>query len=78
MFGWLPNVTAVLPLALAQCVRPVDVYRAVSWESVVLVAGMVPLAAGGHRVKDFTRVGLPLQLLVLATALIVVPLVWPF
>ncbi|WP_437315538.1 SLC13 family permease [Sorangium sp. So ce385] len=177
-FGWLPNVIAVLLaallLVLAQCVRPVDAYRAVNWESVVLIAGMVPLAAalertgamgavvsaaegllagarptvvlgalvlftstigmvlsntatavlmapiavrlagalglapeplligvafassaafatpiaspvnilvmgpGGYQFKDFTRVGLPLQLLVLATTLIVVPLVWPF
>jgi di/tricarboxylate transporter len=36
---------------------------------------MVP---GGYRFRDFTRVGLPLQLLVLATAVLVIPLVWPF
>ncbi|MGK4001781.1 SLC13 family permease [Sorangium sp. So ce1036] len=177
-FGWLPNVIAVLLaaslLVLARCVRPVDVYRSVNWESVVLIAGMVPLAAalertgamgaavsalegllagarptvvlgllvlftsaigmvlsntatavlmaplavrlagalglapeplllgvafassaafatpiaspvnilvmgpGGYHFKDFTRVGLPLQLLVLATTVIVVPLVFRF
>lgn len=176
--GWLPNVIAVLLaavlLVLARCVRAADVYRAVNWESVVLIAGMVPLATalertgamgaavsalegvlsgarpavvlgllvlvtsamgmvlsntatavlmaplavrlagalglapeplllgvafassaafatpiaspvnilvmgpGGYHFKDFTRVGLPLQLLVLATAVVVVPLVWPF
>ncbi|XXY95657.1 SLC13 family permease [Sorangium sp. So ce296] len=36
------------------------------------------MGPGGYQFKDFTRVGLPLQLLVLATTLIVVPLVWPF
>lgn len=48
-FGWLPNVIAVLlaalTLVLLRCVRPADVYRAVNWESVVLIAGMIPLAA---------------------------------
>lgn len=177
-FGWLPNVVAVLLAAvlmvLARCVRPVDVYRAVNWESVVLIAGMIPVATalertgamgalvsgmegllhgarptvvlgllvlftsamgmvlsntttallvaplavrlasalglapeplllgvafassaafatpiaspvnilvmapGGYRFNDFTRVGLPLQLLVLATTVLVVPLVWRF
>ncbi|WP_437715056.1 SLC13 family permease [Sorangium sp. So ce448] len=177
-FGWLPNVVAVLLaavlLVLARCVRPADAYRAVNWESVVLIAGMIPvstalerteamgvavsaveqlltgarptvvlgllvlftsaigmvlsntttallvaplavrlaealglapeplligvafassaafatpiaspvnvlvIAPGGYRFNDFTRVGLPLQLLVLATTVIVVPLVWGF
>ncbi|MGK3981507.1 SLC13 family permease [Sorangium sp. So ce291] len=36
------------------------------------------IAPGGYRFNDFTRVGLPLQLLVLATTVIVVPLVWGF
>ena len=176
--GWLPNVVAVLLAALlmvlTRCVRPVDVYRAINWESVVLIAGMIPLAAalertggtalvvatleralagvspwgvmallvaatsmvgmvlsntatavlvaplavrlasaldlspepllmgvafassaafatpiaspvnvlvmgpGGYRFADFTRVGLPLQLLVLATAVLVIPLVFGF
>ncbi|HVJ91785.1 MAG TPA: SLC13 family permease, partial [Labilithrix sp.] len=47
-FGWLPNVIAVLLaaviLVITQCVRPADVYRAVNWESIVLIAGMLPLA----------------------------------
>jgi di/tricarboxylate transporter len=177
-FGWLPNVIAVLSaavlLVLLRCVRAVDAYRSVNWESVVLIAGMLPMATalevtggtrllveavernflgappfvvlaavlvatstigmvisntatavlvapvavrvaealqlapepllmgaaiassaafgtpiaspvntivmgpGGYRFADFVRVGLPLQLLVLATALIVVPLVFPF
>lgn len=177
-FGWLPNVVAVLLaavlLVLARCVRPADAYRAVNWESVVLIAGMIPvstalerteamgaavsavealltgarptvvlgllvlftsaigmvlsntttallvaplavrlagalglapeplligvafassaafatpiaspvnvlvIAPGGYRFNDFTRVGLPLQLLVLATTVVVVPLVWGF
>lgn len=177
-FGWLPNVFAVLlaavSLVLVGAVRPVDVYRSINWESVVLIACMIPLATtledtggtalavraieqhlagasprvllallvvvtsalgmvlsntttavllapiavrlgaafgiapepllmavafaasaafatpiaspvnvlvmapGGYRFTDFTRVGLPLQLLALATAVLVIPLVWPF
>ncbi|OJY24723.1 MAG: SLC13 family permease [Myxococcales bacterium 68-20] len=177
-FGWLPNVVAVLLaallLVLTRCVRAADVYRAVNWESVVLIAGMIPLATslertggtrlvvelvekqlggaspvvvlallvvitsalgmvlsntatavllapvavrlasafgiapeplllgvafassaafatpiaspvnvlvmapGKYRFSDYTKVGLPLQLLVLAAAVLVIPLVWPF
>ncbi|MBX3228940.1 MAG: SLC13 family permease [Labilithrix sp.] len=177
-FGWLPNVVAVLlaaiTLVLTGCVRPADVYRSVNWESIVLIAGMIPLATalertggtrlavaaveqvlhgaspivvlallvaitsglgmvlsntatavlvapialklaaafgvrpepflmgvafaasaafatpiaspvnvlvmtpGSYRFTDYTKVGLPLQLLVLATAVALIPLVWPF
>ncbi len=177
-FGWLPNVVAVLLaaviLVIARCVRPGDVYRTVNWESVMLIAGMIPLAAtlertggtklvvsaveqqmhaarpilllavivvvtsaigmvlsntatavlvapiavrlasafgiapepllmgvafassaafatpiaspvnvlvmtpGNYRFGDYAKVGLPLQLLVLTTAVVVIPLVWPF
>jgi di/tricarboxylate transporter len=177
-FGWLPNVVAVLLaaviLVIARCVRPGDVYRTVNWESVMLIAGMIPLAAtlertggtklvvsaveqqmhaarpilllavivvvtsaigmvlsntatavlvapiavrlasafgiapepllmgvafassaafatpiaspvnvlvmtpGNYRFGDYAKVGLPLQLLVLTTAVLVIPLVWPF
>lgn len=34
--------------------------------------------AGGYRFSDFVKVGLPLTLLILAAALIAVPLFWPF
>lgn len=47
-FAWLPNVIAVLlaavALVISQCVRPAEVYRSVNWESIVLIAGMIPLA----------------------------------
>lgn len=176
--GWLPNVIAVLLaavlLVLTRCVRPADVYRSVNWESIVLIAGMIPLATslertgataiavsalekqlhgaspsvilallvgvtsaigmvlsntatavlvapvavrlagafdiapepllmgiafassaafatpiaspvnvlvmnpGNYRFGDYAKVGLPLQLLVLTTAVLVIPLVWPF
>jgi len=45
---WLPSViavvTAALAMVLARCVRPADVYRAINWESIVLIACMMPLA----------------------------------
>lgn len=52
-FGWLPNAVAVMlaaiALVLAKAVRPADAYQAVNWESVVLVAGMLPLATALER-----------------------------
>jgi di/tricarboxylate transporter len=33
---------------------------------------------GGYRFADYLRVGLPLQLVVLAITVLVVPLFWPF
>jgi di/tricarboxylate transporter len=36
-------------LVLVRCVRPVDAYRGINWESVVLVAGMLPLATALDR-----------------------------
>jgi di/tricarboxylate transporter len=36
------------------------------------------MAPGKYRFSDYTKVGLPLQLLVLTTAVLVIPLVYPF
>ncbi|HEY6559781.1 MAG TPA: SLC13 family permease, partial [Polyangiaceae bacterium] len=165
---------AALLMVLAQCVRPSEIYRSVNWESLVLIACLIPLASvlersgattalvswvegrfsgaspmlvlvalvtltsamgmvlsntatavllapvairlanafeiapepllmgvafaasaafatpiaspvnvlvmtpGGYRFSDYTKMGLPLQLLVLAAAILVIPLVWPF
>ncbi len=49
VFNWLPPVIAVLSAAvlmvLGGCFRTVrDAYRTINWESVVLFAGMMPLA----------------------------------
>jgi di/tricarboxylate transporter len=33
---------------------------------------------GGYRFTDFIRLGLPLTIVVVATILIFVPLIWPF
>ncbi|TVP79865.1 MAG: SLC13 family permease [Gemmatimonadales bacterium] len=47
-FGVLPAVTAVLVAAVAmvlfRCVTVEDAYRSVNWESVVLIAGILPMA----------------------------------
>jgi di/tricarboxylate transporter len=47
-FELLPAVTAILAAALAmvlsRCVSVDDAYRAVNWESVVLIAGILPMA----------------------------------
>lgn len=46
--GVVPAVTAVLLAAVAMvltgCVTPQDAYRAVNWESVILIAGILPMA----------------------------------
>jgi di/tricarboxylate transporter len=47
-FGFIPNSAAALLAALAMiaagCVRLDAIYRIVSWKTVVLIAGMLPLA----------------------------------
>lgn len=47
-FGWLPLVVAALAAALAMvlsgCMRMDQAYQAIQWESVVLIAGVLPLA----------------------------------
>ena len=47
-FGWVSNVVAVLLAALAmglcRCLRMEDAYRAINWPSLVVIAGMLPLA----------------------------------
>ncbi|MCA9795095.1 MAG: SLC13 family permease [Candidatus Eremiobacteraeota bacterium] len=46
--GWLPMVTTVLAVAvlaiLTGCIDPETSYRSISWESLVLVAAMLPTA----------------------------------
>lgn len=52
-FGWLPHAlavtTAAVALVLVNAVRPADAYRAVNWESVVLIAAMLPMGAALER-----------------------------
>ena len=47
-FGLAPSVTAVLmagvAMVLARCVTMEEAYRAINWQSVVLIAGMLPMA----------------------------------
>ncbi len=47
-FGLVPNVAAVLlaalALVLARCVTMVDAYKVINWQSLVLIAGMLPMA----------------------------------
>jgi di/tricarboxylate transporter len=45
----------------------------VSYQTHLIVYG-----AGGYRFRDFLRVGLPLDLLCGAVALLVIPRIWPF
>jgi di/tricarboxylate transporter len=47
-FGWVPNVIAVLTaasvLVLARCLDGLEAYRNINWESVVLIAAILPMA----------------------------------
>lgn len=53
-FGLLPTVTAVLlaavALVLTGCLRPQEVYHTISWESLVLIAGMLPMSTALQKV----------------------------
>lgn len=46
--GWIPNVAAMLLAALAMgfsgCISVEDIYQSINWQSLVLIAGMLPLA----------------------------------
>lgn len=46
--NWIPSVAAVLitsaAMVLTGCVRMKDAYNAINWESLVLIAGMLPMA----------------------------------
>ncbi|PDV98474.1 citrate transporter [Candidatus Chloroploca asiatica] len=46
--GWLPTMTvalfAAVALVLTGCVKVTDVYKRMSWESLVLIAAMLPMA----------------------------------
>ena len=48
VFNWMPLVAAVLISAIAavvtRCLTAADAYRAIHWQSLVLLAGMLPLA----------------------------------
>lgn len=41
-------------------------------------SNLLIMGPGGYRFTDYVRVGLPLTIVVLAVALLVIPLVWPF
>jgi di/tricarboxylate transporter len=47
-FGWVPTTVAALLAALAmglfRCLRMEDAYRSINWSSLVVIAGMLPLA----------------------------------
>jgi di/tricarboxylate transporter len=47
-FGWVPNVIAVLTAAcvliMARCLDGLEAYRNINWESVVLIAAILPMA----------------------------------
>ena len=46
--GWVPTVAAALLAALVMilggCLTPTEAYRSVSWESVILIAAMIPMS----------------------------------
>lgn len=47
-FGWIPNVIAVFAaasiLVLTRCLNGLEAYRNINWESVVLIAAILPMA----------------------------------
>jgi di/tricarboxylate transporter len=59
-FGLLPNVAAVLlaalAMVLARCVSMSEAYGAINWESLVLIAGMLPMATALDRTGGITLI----------------------
>jgi di/tricarboxylate transporter len=58
--GLLPNVAAVLLAALAmglfRCLRMEDAYRSINWPSLVVIAGMLPLAEAMQQAGGVTLI----------------------
>ncbi|MBE2293924.1 MAG: anion permease, partial [Phycisphaerales bacterium] len=59
-FGLLPNMAAVLLAALAmglfRCLRMKDAYRSINWPSLVVIAGMLPLAKALEQTGGMTLI----------------------
>lgn len=59
-FGLVPNVVAVLLAALAmglfRCLRLEDAYRSINWPSLVVIAGMLPLAKALEKTGGVTLI----------------------
>ena len=59
-FGLLPNVVAVLLAALMmglfRCLRMKDAYRSINWPSLVVIAGMLPLAKALEQTGGMTLI----------------------
>ncbi|MEE4376027.1 MAG: SLC13 family permease [Candidatus Competibacteraceae bacterium] len=59
-FGLIPNVAAVLIAALAMgfagCVKAKEIYSSVSWQSLVLIAGMLPMATALEKTGGLTLI----------------------
>ena len=57
-FGLVPNAVAVLLAALAmglfRCLRMEDAYRSINWPSLVVIAGMLPLAKALEKTGGIT------------------------
>ena len=41
-------------------------------------ANILVMGPGGYRFSDYTKVGIPLTIVVLLTSLLVIPIFWPF
>lgn len=59
-FGLVPNAVAVLLAALAmglfRCLRLEDAYRSINWPSLVVIAGMLPLAKALEKTGGVTLI----------------------
>jgi len=75
-FGLVHNVAAVLLAALAmglfRCLRMEDAYRAINWPSLVVIAGMLPLARALEQTGGVALVGAFISNT--ATAVLVAPI----
>jgi di/tricarboxylate transporter len=81
---------AALMMVFTRCVSMKNAYASITWESLVLIAGMLSMATalektGGIQLivnglvasLDVVKIGIPLQLPVMVLVLLAVPMLFP-
>jgi di/tricarboxylate transporter len=56
----------------------VTIGASLSMSTPIYQTNLIVYGPGGYRFTDFTKVGVPLQILLAIVCVLLIPLVWPF